>query len=37
MDEEYAAEGGGEYQVGEMLICKTYFKVMKKIAFNVNY
>ena len=27
----------GEYQVGEMLICRTYFKVMKKITFNVNY
>ena len=27
----------GEYQVGEMLICRTCFKVMKKITFNVNY
>ena len=27
----------GEYQVGEMLICRTFFKVLKKITFNVNY
>ena len=27
----------GEYEVGETLVCRNYFKLFKKITFNANY